>query len=152
MIGSTQANIIVLLLFLFSGIVFETLMRYFYIMGKYEDALQCGQCSSEYLPAYKGFREEQDHYYIYSLTLLAVCKTSILLFSTESKQETTRAYQQRSAGSSKVCSLSISLEKCNEYMKIVAENQKKFKQYSDVAPMNYRHQFLLVEAELARVR
>ncbi len=133
-------------------------------MGKYEDALQCGQCASEHLPAFKGFREEQEHYYIYSLTLLAVCKTSILLFSTENKQgkgitraddngatETTRACQQRGAGSSQVCS-PISLGKCNEYMKIVAENQKKLKQYSDMAPMNYRHQFLLVEAELARVR
>ncbi len=141
-------------------------MRYFYIMGKYEDALQCGQCASEHLPAYKGFREEPEHYYIYSLTLLAVCKTSILLFSPESKQgkgitraddngatETARAcQQQRGAGSSQLCSLSISLGKCNEFMKIVAENQKKLKQYSDVAPMNYRHQFQLVEAELERVR
>ncbi len=141
------------------------MMRYFYIMGKYEDALQCGQCASEHLPAYKGNREEPEHYYLYSLTLLAVCKTSILLVLTERKQgegitraddngatETTRACQQRGAGSSPVCSLSISPEKCDEYMKIVAENQKKLKQYSDVAPMNYRHQFLLVEAELARVR
>ncbi len=137
-------------------------MRYFYIMGKYEDALQYAQCASACLPAFYKFFVE--YYYFYSLTLLAVCKTSIQLFSTESQQgkgitreddngatETTRACQQRSAGS-QVCSLPISLEKCNVYIKIVVENQEKLKQYSDVAPTICRHRFLLSEAELARVR
>ncbi len=116
-------------------------------MCKYEEALQCGRRAFECLPAFKGFREEQEFYYMYSLTLLALCKSSRLLFTNDKSGE---SLLQRAG--SQVCSLSVSEEECGEHMNIVMENQKKLKQYSDVAPMNYRHQFLLVEAELARVR
>ncbi len=127
----------------FSGILCEVSMRYFYIMGKYEDAHQCAMHVSESLHAIKGFREQQDFYYTYSLTLLALCKTSRRQYSTEHENG---EYYTRKEGDKDM------EEECIEYINIVIENQKKLKQYSDVAPMNYRHQYLLVEAELARVR
>ncbi len=130
------------------------MMRYFYIMCKYEEAFQCGRHASEYLPAYKGFKDELDYYYMYSLTLLALCKTS-RPFPTDKETDITKGYDKATEKTScqHISSRQLwSQEECNEYLEVVIENQKKFKKYSDMAPMNYRHQYLLVEAELARVR
>ncbi len=137
----------------FSGMLFEVSMRYFYIMGKYQDALQCAKHVSESLHAIKGFREQQDFYYTYSLTLLALCKTLRPQFSTEHENgECTTKEGDKDMETTVYLRSQLSIEECLEYINIVIENQNKFKQYSDVAPMNYRHQYLLVEAELARVR
>ncbi len=135
----------------FAGIFYLIRMHYFYIMCKYEEALQCGRRASQCLPSFKGLREEQEYYYIYSLTLLAVCKTSI-----STAQETREIFttMDQAAGTT-ACQQSTNQLLSEEYAKfisIVVENQKKFKKWCDAAEMNFRHQYLLVEAELARVR
>ncbi len=132
------------------------MMRYFYIMGKYEEALRCGRRASVCYPAFKGFRDEQDYYYMYSLTLLAVCKTSSPLLG-KGKEPTMVIRENDKATDSTTCKQStsqllLSEEEYLAYMNIVTNNQKNFKKLSDAAAINYRHQYLLVEAELARVR
>ncbi len=123
------------------------MMRYFYIMGKYQEALQFGRHVAECIPAIKGFREEQDFYFMNSLTLLAVCKTSRHLFP-NGNESMLLSREKETASTIQL----LSMEECLVNIKIVKENQKKFKKWSDAAVMNYRHQFLLVEAELARVK
>ncbi len=123
------------------------MMRYFYIMDKYQEALQLGRRVAECIPAIKGFREEQDFYFMYSLTLLAVCKTSRHFFPIGNESMLLTREDEKAS----TIQL-LSVEECLDNIKIVKETQKKFKKWSDAAEMNYRHQFLLVEAELARVK
>ncbi len=126
-------------------------MRYFYIKGKYQQALQCGRRVAEYITVLKGSKEEQDYYFMYSLTLLAVCKTSRpLLPNGNESMLLAREYDKTSSRITQL--LFLSEEECLENIKIVTETQKQFKKWSDAAEINYRHHYLLVEAELARIR
>ncbi len=132
-------------------------MHYFYLMGRYEEALQSGRHASELLSNFKGFKEEPEFYYIYSLTLLAVCKTTrplISSFSPHSKPEGATDEQQEE-GNRKDMKDFNGVQVSEEHLqliKLVVKNQKQFKRMSDEVPINYRHQYMLVEAELARVR
>ncbi len=127
-------------------------MRYFYTMGKYQEALQCGRRVAGYITAFKGSREEQDYYFMYSLTLLAICKTSRPLLPNGNGSMLLARDDDDKASTTQLLLLSTEEEECLENIKIVTETQKKFKKWSDAAEINYRHQYLLVEAELARVR
>ncbi len=135
--------------------VFVNRMHYYYIMRRYEEALQCGRRASEALAYFKGFKEEQEYYYIYSLTLLAVCKTTRPLLSSSDRAETGEQAgdddDEQALKAQGFSGIQFSEEHL-ELINLVIENQKRFKPVSDEAPINYSHQYLLVEAELERVR
>ncbi len=141
--------------------IYVNRMHYFYLMGRYEEALQSGRHASEHLSYFRGFKEEPEFYYIYSLTLLAVCKTTRPLFSSSSSadhktEETTgEVEEEQQQGNRKDTKNFNGVQVPEEHLQLinsVIENQKHLKRMSDEVPINYRHQYMLVEAELARVR
>ncbi len=134
-------------------------------MGRYEEALQSGRHASELLPFFKGFKEEQEYYFIYSLTLLAVCNRKRLLFSSSEKRETgeplpdkkdlefpNHDFDQDQLREPPTVMRHQCSEEHLQLIALVIENLKQFKPVCDEAPTNYRHQYLIVESELERAR
>ncbi|MCP4136967.1 MAG: AAA family ATPase [bacterium] len=92
----------------------------FYINDSHEQAIQAAQTGNNYLSGMIGMYFVAEHYFYYSLSLLA-------------------HYPAASPKEQK------------KYLVLVKTHQNKMKKWADLAPQNFQHKYLLVEAERFRI-
>lgn len=96
-------------------------LQLFYLFDGCKQALIIAKESEKLLAFSFGLLRLVEHYFYYSLTLLALCS--------EATEEINKQY----------------------YWSTILENQKKFEVWSDNCPENFLHKYLLISAEIARI-